>query len=809
MAISEFLRKFYMFKNKHNHIRKELGDTIKRYIILVSLLVICLMFASAVSAADSNNDTAVDNDLDASDEMVLEDDAKDVNLTTTETISAYGNKNTELQVYVKDSEENNVTGGVLTFVDVFGDNYTANVTDGIAKTVVYAKDTGEFNILCRYDGKGIYNNASTTFLLKVMPANTTCTNIVATKYDNTVYFSGNVKSNYTACNPQGYELYEEVTTGNLTVYAGEDLLGICNLDINGNFVYIWNATRNLIGETISFKAYYNDEGGHYNSSVFSKSFTFEAPKDTQISVDAKAIDEYTTLISGIVNDESGKAVLGGTLTINNIYSVPVDANGRFTFQVTRKAIGKSNYTFGFIDFGSKADITINQPLMNAITHTELIDEIIDLCKQGSPYIKFGNGNGKTIVVNVGTHGGELASQVAGFKLIDLLANYGGDIDGTIYVFPVIFPEATANNVRVYNGINLNTVANIDGSISNNLIKFALSVNASGLGDFHCTRHADSDVGITCVMGSFNPTPESSFIAEYVHGETGYDIELYDVAGVPYAGAVEDECNILGLPSITSESLTNHKNVEYGSPEVSLNMMRSFLRYFGFDVDGMMRIPYASNSLSLAFSSPYNYNSSTKSVSLPSYNVQIIAKDAAYTINYGGKYAVTLKDSNGILIKGKTVTFILNGKNIGTATTDAKGVATIQLTAKILKAAKAGSKKLLIKFVRADKKSVEKTVKIKINKEKTKISAKKKTFKRTLKVKKYAIVLKDSKGKAVKKMWVSIKIGKKTFKAKTNAKGKAVFKIKKITKKATYKAKITFKGSANYNKVIKTVKIKIK
>ena len=70
-------------------------------------------------------------------------------------------------------------------------------------------------------------------------------------------------------------------------------------------------------------------------------------------------------------------------------------------------------------------------------------------------------------------------------------------------------------------------------------------------------------------------------------------------------------------------------------------------------------------------------------------------------------------------------------------------------------------------------------------------------------------MKNSKGKAVKKVKVTIKIGKKTFKAKTNAKGKAVFKIKKMTKKRTYKAKVTFKGNAYYNKVTKKVKIRIK
>ena len=698
----------------------------------------------------------------------------------------------------------------MTFVNVFGRNYTVDVEDGVARSKVFTTDTGMFNITCSYVGTDLYNNATTKLLLNVPFTNTTCKNIVATRYGNTVYFSGNMVSDYTAYQWSGdVDDYEEVTTGILTIYVGEDRLGTCNLDINGNFVYIWNATRNLIGETINFKANYTDDGGHYNSSVFSRSFTFEAPKDTQISVDAKAIDEYTTLISGIVKDESGNAVLGGTLTINNIYSVIVDANGRFTFYLTNRTINKANYTIGVEDFGSKADITINEPLMNAITHTELVDQIIELCKQGSPYVKFGNGNGKTIVVNVGIHGGELASQVAGFKLIDLLANYGGDIDGTIYVFPVIFPEATANNVRVYNGINLNTVAHINGSISNNLIKFAQSVNASGLGDFHCTRHSDSDVGITCVMGSFSPTPESSSIAEYVHNQTGYDLDLYKEAGVPYAGAVEDMCNLLGLPSITSESLTNHKAVEYGSPEVSLNMMFSFLRYFGFDVDEMIKIPYANSTLSLVFESPYNYNPSTKSVSLPSYSIQIIANDASYTINYGGKYVVTLKDSNGVPVKGKLVAFTLNGKSIGTAITDASGVATIQLTASVLKAAKAGSKNLVIKCEYANHNVATKTVKITINKEKTKITANKKTFKKTIKVKKYTMTLKDSRGKAVKKVQVTIKIGKKTYKAKTNAKGKAIFKIKKLTKKGTYKAKITFKGNAYYNKATKTVKIKIK
>ena len=57
--------------------------------------------------------------------------------------------------------------------------------------------------------------------------------------------------------------------------------------------------------------------------------------------------------------------------------------------------------------------------------------------------------------------------------------------------------------------------------------------------------------------------------------------------------------------------------------------------------------------------------------------------------------------------------------------------------------------------------------------------------------------------------VTIKVNKKTYTAKTNKKGVATFKIKKLTKKGTFKSVITYKGNKYYNKVIKTVKIKVK
>lgn len=96
----------------------------------------------------------------------------------------------------------------------------------------------------------------------------------------------------------------------------------------------------------------------------------------------------------------------------------------------------------------------------------------------------------------------------------------------------------------------------------------------------------------------------------------------------------------------------------------------------------------------------------------------------------------------------------------------------------------------------------------VNKKASKITAKKKTFKRAKKVKKYSITLKSGKT-PIKKVKVTIKIGKKTYKAKTNNKGKATFKIKKLTKKGKYKAVIKFKGDKTYKASTKKVKITIK
>ena len=174
------------------------------------------------------------------------------------------------------------------------------------------------------------------------------------------------------------------------------------------------------------------------------------------------------------------------------------------------------------------------------------------------------------------------------------------------------------------------------------------------------------------------------------------------------------------------------------------------------------------------------------------------------VKKGSYYTITLKDDRDNGLAGEKVSITFNGKT-DTYTTDELGVIKFKLSA-----TKAGTQKLTVKFD-SNSNYVDSTLTttVKINKEATKLTAKKKTFKAKVKTKKYTVTLKDSKGKAIKKVKVTLKIKGKTYKAKTNAKGKATFKIKKLTKKGKYTAKVKFAGNNLYKAASKSVKITVK
>ena len=105
--------------------------------------------------------------------------------------------------------------------------------------------------------------------------------------------------------------------------------------------------------------------------------------------------------------------------------------------------------------------------------------------------------------------------------------------------------------------------------------------------------------------------------------------------------------------------------------------------------------------------------------------------------------------------------------------------------------------------------VTKTVEITVNKAKTQLTASAKAFKTTDKTKAYTVVLKDGKGRIIKNALVYLKVNGITYKATTNAKGVATFKIAKLAKPGNYRATVTYNGNAFYDKATKSVQITVK
>ena len=100
-----------------------------------------------------------------------------------------------------------------------------------------------------------------------------------------------------------------------------------------------------------------------------------------------------------------------------------------------------------------------------------------------------------------------------------------------------------------------------------------------MGDFHSTAF-NSNPGVESIFSTKSPTPESFLMANYISRDVKCKLISFDSAGESYKGAVEDVCNIKGIPAITGEVLSPFSSVGAGSVERALLQMKSFLSYFG-------------------------------------------------------------------------------------------------------------------------------------------------------------------------------------------------------------------------------------
>ena len=348
-------------------------------------------------------------------------------------------------------------------------------------------------------------------------------------------------------------------------------------------------------------------------------------------------------------------------------------------------------------------------------------------------------------------------------------------DSAITLDKTVFDYGDSINVAAVGSVGI--AAMIDGN-SVTVVDFTIPLSGLNAGTYNLTVTTmpdDDHNSVTkTVIITVNKVDSTLAVDDIV-----FDYNGYGFTNVSFTGAYGVNASVVGYPDAVVE--VNGDNIT---------------------VSGLNAGTY---TLTVTAIADGNHNAVTKNVTITVNKLKTELTGNAVTATYNvDKYLViTLKDSAGKVLSG--VMIYVDLKGVKTYTTDKNGQ--IKVSTKGL-APKAYTAKVTFNGNANYDKSAR-DVKVTVKKATPKLTAKNKTFKKSVKSKKYSVTLKTNTGKAMKKVKVTLKVNKKTYTAKTNAKGKATFKIKKLTKKGTYKATVTYKGNAYYNKVTKKVKIKCK
>lgn len=233
-----------------------------------------------------------------------------------------------------------------------------------------------------------------------------------------------------------------------------------------------------------------------------------------------------------------------------------------------------------------------------------------------------------------------------------------------------------------------------------------------------------------------------------------------------------------------------------------------------DKDGKITLPISGGlipdiyGIVISFKANQTHKESSKTVNLVIEKIptQITPNKITVVYNTNNKKTVaTLKDDNGNAIANAKVTVDLNG-NKKEIITDENGQVILDVPSKLVPKTYTATVSFEGNSIHAKSSASSKVV---VKKASVKLSASKKTYKLSVKTKKYTVTLKNNKGAAMKKVTLTLKVKGKTYKATTTSKGKATFKITKLTKKGKFYATITFKATKYFNKSVKKVKITVK
>ena len=482
----------------------------------------------------------------------------------TSDIVKYYKNDTAFTITIADGNDNPIKGASVTC------NYNGNVLKAITTAtgtlkLIVNSDPGEYSVITSCAGKTIKN---TVKVLKPFESND------LVKYlKNDSQF--NVKVMDSHGNPVNNGVKVDVKVNNKVYPIYTDKNGIATLKINLN-PGTYTLTTTYLG--------------------FSEKNTVKVlPRITSSDVTTTINEDFGFKIK--ILDGQGKPLQNGEVkfTLNGKESTTRTNNdgiatftgklnaGNYVIHYNADNIVGSNkikvtniITLETLKWGTGGDVTKNPSIKANMPKSDLITKIIQAAKSGTPLITLkGAEEGKTIFMNSGTHGNEISSQVAMLKMIAQLETT--PVKGTVYIMPFICPKITELNIRRYNGDDLNRVAHISGKVSNKVLNLIVSLKCEAYSDFHCTQ-SPGVPGKDVIMGCASPTKNTVNLIKKVSQLSGFPTIIYEKAGNPYLGAIQDHANIKGIPSITCEVISKPGYMDKGSDVKSLKQINAYLKY---------------------------------------------------------------------------------------------------------------------------------------------------------------------------------------------------------------------------------------
>ena len=596
------------------------------------------------------------------------------------------------------------------------------------------------------------------------------------------------------------EIYQ--TYGILLLYSSNNFVSGNDVDVSSKLSKVYkNSTNSIVGIDLYFNSHNN---------TFVKNNVHISSNDNYIY--GMGVLGYTTGHSASNGQgATNNAFIGNTITLEGVYCV----EGIIVGDESEDTIIDGNV----LDIKSK---NVVYGIYFEMSHKSTAkNNILTLNSDGAIYGIIGYSSNDNVITNNTVDAtakavyGVVLSNGKNNRITDNKIDAKGT--GKAVTFRVR-DSIEAGNAGIYLHAN-STNTYIENNVVKSAKEYAVLIEDVASGNTVVNNNLNSEKGISdkAVYNSKGNKVSDNYA--YVASATTEKIT------VPYLGT--------GVISIKFDTKLNGANVTFydadgkniGKATVSKGV--ASVKYaFGQSYKPAQYIFTAKLSKANYKSSTYNIN-----VNVEKADIAITAADVSIKQGGTGNIVATVLDEHGNPVKGKTVAFYrLNSAGkatiMGNAVSNAKGVATLsyklpslevgtyKLTAKVtgdncynganvnfnLKVTKQSS-------TSTSSKTSTKTVK-KVTKKATKITAAKKTFKVKTKTKKYTITLKSGK-KLVKNAKVTLKVNGKTYKATTNKKGKATFKITKLKKKGKFTAYIKFKATKYYKASSKKVKITVK